>query len=171
MQNLVARWDQWKVTSLLKINMAIAFLILLSHVGGALVYISKSAEPKPSLLSFASWDDLVAVLLLVSGIAGLVNAQLQSRVLRLHAIVLSLLAVGWIYWGFALAIGGLPPATKFVWNPIFFAFLCAWPVYLLRRTFLASRLSSSVALNYSHVLVAGGTLLLSAAIMYRMANV
>jgi len=171
MHDLVARWDQWKVANLLKVNLAIAFLILLSHIGGALVYISKSEEPKPSILSFASWDDLVAVLLLISAIAALVNAQLQSRVLRIHAIVLSLFALGWIYWGFALAIGGLPQATNFVWNPIFFAFLCAWPVYLLRRTFLADRLSSSFALNYSHVLVAGGTLLLSAAIMYRMANV
>ena len=167
MTRFVDRIDEWKPSTMLKINMGIAFFILLAHIGGALILISESQEPKPSLLSLLYLDDLVAFLIFATSLVGLIKKQTTWGILHVHTIILLLLAIGWIYWSFTLAIGG-PPKGNFVWNPILFAFLCAYPIYLLRRTFLASYISKSWFLNYSHVLIAMGSLVVSGLIIYKI---
>jgi len=167
MAGFVERIDKWKPSTMLKINMGIAFFILLAHIGGALILISESQEPKPSLLSLLYLDDFVAFLIFITSVLGLIKKQITWGILRLHAIILLLLALGWIYWSITLAIGD-PPTGNFVWNPILFAFLCAYPVYLLRRTYLASYISKSWFLNYSHVLIAMGSLVISGVIIYKI---
>lgn len=167
MTSLIARWDQWKPTSLLRINLGIAAFILVAHIGGTLAYIAEAKEPKPQFFSLLGLDDLVAALILVSGVAALIKAQYRQPALRVHTIVLSLLAMWWVVWGFSLAFGELPKGN-FAWNPLLFAFLCAYPVYLIRRTYLAHMLASSPLVNYAHVIVAGGSLILSAFIMQKV---
>lgn len=167
MNKYLERLDQWKPKTMLKINMSISAFILIAHIGGAFAYLSESEEPKLSIFSFLGTDDLMAILLLITAIVALIKSDKIWGALRLHTIVLLILAVTWVYWGITLAFGKLPEGN-FVWNPILFAFLCGYPVYLLRRTYLERNLSRSWVINYSHVLTAGGSLVLSGIIIYRV---
>ena len=166
MRSLIARWDQWKPTSMLKINLGISAFILVGHIGGAFAFIAEAAEPKPTFWSFLGVDDAVAIVVLVSAVAALAKSEFQWQALRIHAIVLSCLAVGWLVWAFTLAVGKLPHGN-FVWNPILFAFLCAYPVYLIRRTYLADALVTSAWARYAHVLVAAASMIPSGIIIYK----
>lgn len=167
MRKFLERLDQWKPTTMLKINMGISAFILIAHIGGAFAYLAETEEPKPGIFSLLGTDDLIASLLLITAIIALVKTDILWSTLRIHTIALLVLTVTWIYWGITLAFGNIPEGN-FVWNPILFAFLCAYPVYLLRRTFLASNLSKSWVTNYAHVLIAGGSLVLSGIIIYRV---
>jgi hypothetical protein len=129
--------------------------------------IAKAAPPKPTLWSFLGFEDAVAVVILASVIVAMLNAQILWRTLRIHAVALSCLALGWFMWAITLAAGELPQ-EGLVWNPVLFAFLCAYPVYLIRRTYLADVLTTSMSARYAHVVVATASLMLSSIILFKL---
>lgn len=166
MRDLVARLDQWRPSTLLWLSAAIALLMLIAHVGAAVVQVSQTGGTHADVISFLGVDDLAAVAILVTAVIGLLSTDLRWTALRMQTLVLLALAANWIYWAVSLAVGELTDGG-FVWNPLLFAFGCAYPVYLLRRAFLANSLSSSWALNYAHVLTAIACLVMSGPIVYK----
>jgi len=107
--------------------------------------------------------DVLAVVVFVGCLVTFWKADRIQRVLRLQSVLLSVIAAGLFVWGVEVAIRGIPEGN-FTFNRILYAFLCAYPVYLLRRFAYSDRLSESWFLIYSHVFAAGAALLIGAVI-------
>lgn len=166
MTGLVEKMDKWKYSTMLKINIGIAAFILIAHIGSALFTISESQEPKPNIFQFLHFDDYVAFFILISALLALLKSTASQVILRIHTILILILAIDWLFMGISFAIGEIPEGN-FAWNPILFAFLCAYPVYLIRRVFLSHKLADSKVLYNSHIITALGSLVISGLIIYK----
>ena len=58
-----------------------------------------------------------------------------------------------------------------MWNPIFFAFVVAYPVYLMQRSFARDGAPLNALAVQSPLWAIGLSIAISAAVMWRMANV
>ena len=163
MPEFLARLDRIAPTKLRTTNLLISLFVLVSHI--LAYFLAKPGEIDGGVRFWTAMAvlELVAVIVFVSCLVTYWNAESIQRVLRIQSIVLSAMAAGLFVWGVVIAIQGVPEGN-FAFNPILYVFLCAYPIYLLRRFVYPERLSESWFLNYSHVFAAGAALLVGAII-------
>lgn len=163
MPEFLARLDRIAPAKLRTTNLLFSLFVLMSHF--LAYFLAKPGEIEGGVRFWAAMAalDVMAVVVLVSCLLTFWKPEMIQRVLRLQSILLSIMAVGFFVWGVEIAYKGLPEGN-FAFNPLLYIFLCAYPVYLLRRFVYSERLSESWFLNYSHVLVAGAALLVGAII-------
>ena len=158
--------------ALLWTNAVIALLVGISHAGFLLVIRAGKASPGAAEdIGFTYISIPVAVVVLATAIAALVKPSLRWPVLRFQAVVLALGALGAVYFGVRVAMFGIPAGTNFVWNPVFFAFVVAYPVYLLQRSFAREGAPVNAVAVQSPLWALGVSIVISAAVIWRVANV
>ena len=163
MPEFLARLDRIAPAKLRTTNLLISLFVLVPHVFA--YFLAKPGEIEGGVRFWAAMAmlDVLAVIVFVGCVVTFWKAESIQRVLRLQSILLSVMAAGFFVWGIEVALQGIPEGN-FAFNPVLYVFLCAYPVYLLRRFAYSERLSESLFLNYSHVFAAGAALLIGAVI-------
>lgn len=164
MPEFLARLDRVAPAKLRTANLLISLFVLVPHI--LAYFLAKPGEIEGGIRFWAAMVvlDVLAVILFVSCLVTYRISDSIQRVLKFQSILLSVMAVGLFMWGVEIAIQGIPEGN-FAFNPILYVFLCAYPVYLLRRFAYPERLSESWFLNYSHVVAAGAALLIGLALL------
>jgi len=156
---------------LLWTNAVIALLVGISHVGFLLVI--RAGKTPPGVAEDVGFTYITipaAVVVLVTAIVALVKSPLRWPVLKFQSAVLVLGALVAAYFGVRVAILGIPSGTNLVWNPVFFAFVVAYPVYLLQRSFARDGAPVNAVALQSPLWALGVSIAISAAVMWRVAN-
>ena len=159
--------DQVNPATLLKINIFLGFFIALAH-GLPLLLLEKNKIPTSLLIGYFTAP--VALLAALFGIAALFKPSWVQSVLKAHTVFLLIMAAYMLNCSINIIVAGIPIGTSFSWNPLFFAFILAYPVYLTRRFIFTQKAMQLFAIKYSHVIVFMCSLLISAAIMTEMAK-
>lgn len=159
--------DQANPRTLLKINISLSLFVALAH--GLPLLLLKHSELPPGF-SIGYFTAPAALIAALSGLAAVFKAPLQPPVLKAHTGFLLLMGGYLLYYGISTIVVGIPEGTKFSWNPIFFAFVLAYPVYLARRFLISSTAPQSIAVRYAHVAVFLGSFPISAAIIAKVAT-
>jgi len=166
--NVLERMDRVKVTILLWVNAALAAFVALAHGGAIFVYhlgkVPEIAEQLPNLYVSAS----TAIIGMMLSLLGLTVLASRTIVLKIQTVLLLILALGMVYFAIDVIAAGPAPNVKFSWNPVLFAFVVAYPVYLARRTLMPVRSSSPTAFLLAPVWAAAGSGLLSALVLWRV---
>jgi hypothetical protein len=92
----------------------------------------------------------------------------RDMVLQIHTFVLGCLAAFVVWYALDIIVTGIPRTANFVWNPLLFAFLVGYPVYLARRTLISTASLERFAFRYAHVFAVAVSLVLSALIFWRI---
>ena len=163
MPEYLARLDSISPEKLRTTNLFISLFVLLPHI--AAYFIAKPGEITGGPLFRVSMAalDVLAVFVLVGCLLTYKHSGKIQSVLKAQSLVLSVIVVPLLAWGLGIAFIGIPEGN-FAFNPVLFAFLCAYPIYLLRRFVFAHRLSASWYLNYAHVIVATVAIVIGVAI-------
>ena len=166
--NTLERMDRVKVTTLLWVNAALAVFVALAHGGAIFIYhLGKApeiADQIPNLYVSAS-TAIIGVLLSLLGLTVLAS---RTILLKIQTVLLLILALGMVYFAIDVIAAGPMTNVKFSWNPVLFAFVVAYPVYLARRTLLPVRSNSPAAFLFTPVWAAAGSVLLSALVLWRV---
>jgi hypothetical protein len=167
----LAQWDRLDRVNpvvLLWINAAIASLVALAH-GGALLLVRLGKAPEIADEIYTAYLSVpVALLALLISIIALVKPENRVWVLRVHAVLLVALAIGMIYFAVDVVVRGVPPTTNFSWNPVLFAFLLAYPVYLAVRVFAPDGLRQSFGLRFAPAWAIAVSIVLSVLVFWRV---
>jgi hypothetical protein len=148
----VDKLDQATPKRLIKINMFIFAFVCLAH--GPLLAISfiggvKGFETTPLLIYFSV---PLALYAFIYGVYGLRNTKLQCTVLNHHTILLLLMFGLLCLYSASLLINGIPTdGMRFVWNPVLFAFLFSYPIYLARLSFFKGVINMNPSIKYAHL--------------------
>lgn len=161
---LLARLDRISPTKLRTTNLLISLFVLLPHI--AAYFLAKPGEITggPFFWSSIAVLDAIAVFVLIGCLTTYRDASRIPAVLKAQSVALSVLVIPLLLWGLGYAVLGTP-AGNFSFNPILYAFLCAYPIYLLRRFVLDEHLSSSWVLGHAHVITAMLALIIGAVIV------
>lgn len=159
--------DQVNPETLLKINIFLGFFIALAH-GLPLLFLEKNQIPTSMLIGYFTAP--VALLAALFCIAALFRPSWVQWVLKAHTVFLVIMAIYLLYFSINTILVGIPAGSNFSWNPLFFAFVLAYPVYLTRRFLVTQEAMQLFAIKYLHVIVFIGSFLISAAIMAKMSG-
>lgn len=163
---LIEQWDSVEPTRLLRWNAVIAALVLIAHGGFLLTRGSSGANPDESAaIAYVSLPLCSAAL--AGALLAWVRPDTRISVLRFHCTILLIGALYSLWSAMSWTIGGIPRGS-FSWNPVFFAFVIAYPVYLARRVLIPETMRGIPIVRYSHVLVAGLSVVISAGIFWRV---
>lgn len=163
----VDRLDQIKPTRLILTNVVLALIVLLSN--GAVLFLARTgkdaelgdAEP------YVYFSIALAGATLASGLVAWARPTSRAVILRIHSVVLILLAIYALLYSLALLANGIPRGN-FGWDAGFFALILAYPVYLARRTILPTSALAIPVVRYGHLLVAALSIAISAGVFWRM---
>ena len=121
-------WDLIPLRRFLWINLFVCAFVMVSHVGATLI--SKDF-PRVVYVTIP-----VSVVLLSLSIFALVSREREQPILKFQSAVIMVGWLGALAFSVDLALNGVPPDIKRVsWNPVLFALVCAYPIYLMRRAF------------------------------------
>ena len=153
-------WDAIPPRRLVWINLFVAGFVLVAHGGAAIV---------GKTIPLALYVTIPASVLLLSlSIYALLFPERQQHVLRLQS---GLLMAGWagmLFFSVDIAFNGVSFDDKrFSWNPILFALVCAYPIYLARRAFFQAR-DMPFWLRYAHVIAAVASVVISVLVFRRI---
>ena len=162
----VDRLDQIKPGRLLLVDSFLALLVLLAQGGVLLMAINGKGIEFDDLVPHLYFTVALSVVVVASGLLAWLRPASRSPVLRLHAVLLLLLAAYALVFSLSILVAGIPRGS-FVWNAATFAFILAYPVYLARRAFFPAGTRTPV-IRYGHVLVAALSIVISAGIFWRM---
>jgi hypothetical protein len=159
------RLDSIGLSRLLVPNGILAIFVLLAHGGWLLLARAGKAPAGP--LDWVPYLSVpIAAVFVVLSVVAAIWPGTRTRVLKLQTFGLACLAAFLLL--FALDIMSAGPRTeRFAWNPVLFAFLLAYPVYLIRRVFVAPSALKQPFLRYAHVIASVFALVVSAAVMWR----
>lgn len=164
----IDRIDNVKLPVLLWINAALSAFVALAH-GGALLMYHLGKAPELSDQAPTLYTSLpAAVFCLLLSFFGLALASVRLWVLKIQAGLLLVLAVGLIYFALDVVAFGIAPHTNFTWNPVLFAFVVAYPVYLARRVFVMPGAQSPVIPLFAPLWVAAGSMVISILVLWRV---
>ena len=153
-------WDLVPLRRFLWINLFVCALVVVSHLGAALV--SKDFP------RFVYVTIPVSVVLLLLSIFALVSREREQPILKFQSAVIM---VGWIAalaFSVDLALNGVGPDIKRVsWNPILFALVCAYPIYLMRRAFFI-KTTPPLWLKYAPLVAILGSALISGLVFWQI---
>ena len=164
----VDRLDRVSLSALLVANGLLCLFVLLAH-GSALLLVRSG---KPNVLG--AGFELVYLSIPIAFVSILLALlawrapRMRETVLRVHTLVLGCLAAFAVWYAVDVIVTGVPRTAEFVWNPLFFAFLVSYPVYLVRRTLVSPAVLERPPFRYAHVIAVGVSLLLSALILWRI---
>jgi hypothetical protein len=167
---VVERLDQIKPAWLLLPNGFIALSVLLAH-GGALLLVRLGKIPGRDFggaLDSAYFPVPVAAAFFVATLLAWAWPPSRTWVLRLQAVALICLAIDVLYFAVDVVTNGLAPSQNFTWNPVLFAFVLAYPLYLARRTLLPPVSLQNLVLRYAHVWAVIVSIPISLLIFWRM---
>lgn len=166
--NAIDRLDRVEVGTLLWINGAVAAFVVLAH-GGALVVDRLGESPKIAgqlpLLYLSAALGLVGLLLSLLGLAVVAS---RTAVVKAQTLLLLALAAGMVGFAFHIIAFGPAPDTNFSWNPLLFAFVIAYPAYMIRRTFMPLNERRSAAWRFAPVWAVAGSFVVSALVIWRV---
>ena len=144
----VDRIDNIPEKALLSINLAIGSFVLLA-VGGSLAVATADNEEVSGLaITIAT----LALLVIMSCIAGLISDKKNMKILSVHSVILGIGSILIFYYGLSILLKGFPEGN-FSWGLGLFTFLCAYPVYLVRRTLLKEAIGKSIIIKYVHLFI------------------
>ena len=167
---VVNRLDQIKPAWLLLPNGFIALFVFLAH-GSALLFVRLGKIPARDFgeaLEAAYFTVPVAAAFLVATLVAWGWPAARTWVLRLQAVALICLAIDVLYFAFDVIANGIPRSQNFTWNPVLFAFLLAYSLYLGRRTLIRPVLLQNLVLRYAHVWAIIVSIPISVLIFWRM---
>lgn len=170
LENWVDQLDHVQPRKLLWINFSIGTFVLLAH--GPLLVLPYIAEIKGFEVAPAGTFVSVplALALIVTAVVALRRVSFITPAIKFHTIILMLCFTATIYYSSVVIIYGIPTGVGFTWNPILYAFLCAYPIYLFRLVFMRDRLHENIWLKCSHIAVAVLSLPVSGVIMWNIWN-
>jgi hypothetical protein len=165
--DVMRKFNQISESRLLWTHAVIGLLVAFSH-GSLLLLVGEGKVPIDDL-RFTYITIPLALIVLVTAIAAIARTSLRTGVLKWHAVILGVAWFGAMYFSIRIAAVGIPQGVNFVWNPVVFAFVVGYPVYLTQRAFpqLAAHHWAVVAPLWA----VAGSILLSAVVMWRMGNV
>ena len=164
----VDRLDRVSLSALVIANALLCLFVLLAH-GSALLLVH-SGNPN----DFGAAFELVYVTIPVAFVSILLALlawlapSTREVVLRVHTFVLGCLAAFAAWYAVDVIGNGIPRTANFVWNPLLFAFVVGYPVYLARRTLMPATALERPAFRYAHVVAVVVSLVLSALIFWRI---
>jgi hypothetical protein len=133
------------------VNLGIAAFVGLAH-GGAWVLASMDSSPEAIVIqALAPITVSLATSVAVSAVFALLRSSFLPKVLALQGILLAVGGAALFVWALSILLHGIPKGN-FSWAPGMLTFLCAYPVYLLRRTILDRFCAGSVLARYAHLI-------------------
>ena len=165
----MTKWNHANIAPLLWINIALGTFVLLAHGGFILLVRAGKAPQYADDLGMAYVTSAIALLIVATAIAALFKAPLRMPILKVQSVILVIAAIAMILYGATVALAGIPPGKNFVWNPVLFAFVVAYPIFLVQRAF-ARAAPSPVALQ-APLWAAAISVVISAVIMWRISSV
>ena len=169
LNRIVDALDRISPRWLLAINALISLFVLVAHSSWFfLVHAGKGAATQ-SDVGLVYLTIPLAAFGLVLALVGFALPATRVWVLRAQALLLLFLVLFMLQFAWRVVEGGPPEGSRFAWDPILFAFLCAYPVYLARRTLFPSAAASLVVPRYSHLFAFGASFIVSALVIYHAA--
>jgi len=164
----VDRLDRVSLSALLFANGLLCLFVLLAH-GGALLLV-RSGKPNVFGAAFelVYLSIPVACVSILLALLAWLAPRTREVVLRVHTFVLGCLAALAVWFAVDVIATGVPRTAEFVWNPLFFAFLVGYPVYLVRRSLVSPAVLERPPFRYAHVIAVAVSLLLSALVYWRI---
>ena len=166
----VERMDRIQAPVLLWINAALAAFVAIAHGGAVLVNRFGKAPEISDAIPKLYVSTSLALLGLALSVVGLMVPRARTATLRVQAILLLVFALGMVYFAVDLIFSAPPPSEKFAWNPVLFAFVVAYPIYLARRVLLTPNMSASRTWLFAPVWGVLVSALLSAVVIWRVWN-
>jgi hypothetical protein len=169
LSQIVDALDRVSPSWLLALNGVLALLVLVAHGGWLLlVHTGKGAATAPDVgIAYVSIP--LAALALLLAVAGVALPSARVWALRAQAVLLLLLLLYLLQFAWSVIADGAPVDGRFSWNPVLFAFVVAYPVYLARRVLFPTVAASQGVLRYSHVIALFVSVVISALVLYRAA--
>jgi hypothetical protein len=153
---------QW----LLAINAAISLFVIVAHSGWFLLVRAGKGAATQSEIGLVYLTIPLAAVGLLLALFGFALPAARIWVLRAQALLLLLLVLFLLLFAWRVVKSGASESGQFEWNPVLFAFICAYPVYLSRRTLFPSAAATQVVPRYSHLLAFGASFIVSALVIY-----
>lgn len=145
---IIGSLDQISEKALLGVNLFLAAFVLLAHGGYAALTLSEGGKI-PFMIRISV---PLSILFILSCIVGFILSKYRLRILSVQSLILFLGSLFTLYYGLSILVKGLPEGN-FSWGLGLFTFFCVYPVYLIRRTFLAIYIKKSTVIKYVHVFV------------------
>jgi hypothetical protein len=166
----IDRLDNVGLAWLLLPNGLLALFVLIAH-GGALILV-RAGKPHPFGESFqlVYFSIPIAATAIVLALVAWAVPHCRNVVLKIHTFILGCVSAFALWFSLDVVAHGIPSGA-FVWDPILFAFVLAYPTYLARRTLVPAAALRSPALRYAHVFAAILAILISVAVYWRMFTV
>ena len=165
----IEKLDKAKPKRLIKINMFIAAFVCLAHGPVLVLPFVAEIEGFQTAPLFVFFSVPLALSALIYAIFALKNPVREGNVLKYHTILLLLMFGLMCMYSVSILINGIPnEGVRFVWNPVLFAFLFAYPVYLARLVFKKNDINKKTYIKYAHVYAILISISISAFIMGRM---
>ena len=162
LDRISARW-------LLAINTLIALFVLVAHSSWLFFVRAGKGAASQSDIGMVYLTIPLAAVGLVLALVGFALPATRVWVLRAQALLLLFLVLFMLQFAWRLVEGGPPEGGRFAWDPILFAFLCAYSVYLARRTLFPSAAATQIVPRYSHLFAFGASFIVSALVIYHAA--
>ena len=169
LNRIVDALDRISPRWLLAINALISLFVLVAHSGWLLLVRAGKGAGTQSDISLVYLTIPLAAVGLVLALVGFALPATRVWVLRAQALLLLFLAMFILQFAWRVVEGGAPEGGRFAWDPILFAFLCAYPVYLARRTLFPSAAASQIVPRYSHLFAFAASFIVSALVIYHAA--
>ena len=165
----IEKLDKAAPKRLIKINMFISVFVCLAHGPALVLPLFSNIKDFQSVPLLVFFSVPLALSAFIYAIYGLRKPEHQINVLKYHAaLLLIMLGAIFIYSAFIL-INGIPiEKTRFVWNPILFAFLLSYPVYLARLVFAKNKIEKYFFIKYAHIYAVLLSAVISALIIGQM---
>lgn len=168
-RRLVEELDRTEARKLLWINALGALFVLIGHGAAFVAPLFGEFESAEEFRPVASISVPLSLAVLITSAAAWLRPHWADTTLKGHTIVFLVGLVWVLTWTTSILTYGIPKQTVlFRWDAVLFLYICAYPVYLLRITFLWDYLDRSVVLKYSHVGVAILSLIISAIIWTKL---
>ena len=162
--------DRMSLGWLLLLNGVLAAFTILAN-GGWLLLATSGKVPAADVAAAGSAPYvlvLIASLVLVSSLVGWFWPTARTGVLKAQTLGVGSLAAYVVLIASEVVVGGGSLGTKFVWDPVLFAFLVAYAVYLARRTLVPAPALRRPVIRYAHIYAALIALAVGVLVLWRV---
>ena len=127
----------------------------------------RAATPPEASIAYLSIP--LAALALLLAAAGVALPSMREWALRAQAVFFLLLLIYLLQFAWSVIVNAAPVDGRYAWNPVLFAFVVAYPVYLARRVLFPTAAATQVVARYSHLIALFVSVVISALVLYRAA--
>jgi len=161
--------DRVSPSWLLALNGVLALFVLAAHGGWFLLVRAGKGAATPPEASIAYLSIPLAALALLLAAAGVALPSMREWALRAQAVFFLLLLIYLLQFAWSVIVNAAPVDGRYAWNPVLFAFVVAYPVYLARRVLFPTAAATQVVARYSHLIALFVSVVISALVLYRAA--